>query len=84
MNPFTTPREATSYVLGRIFEQAAIDGEAFTDLERKLLSGLVVEEEIETFEDLNEGEDAGKLWRKLDMLVSNSLERTRRYGGRDL
>lgn len=84
MNPFTTPREATSYVLDRIFEQAAIDGVAFTDVERKLLSGLVVEEEIETFEDRNEGEDAGKLWHKLDILVRHALQRARQYGGRDL
>ena len=84
MNPFTTPREATSYVLDRIFEQAAIDGVAFTDVERKLLSGLVLEEEIEIFEDRNEGEDAGKLWRKLDILVRHVLERARQNGGRDL
>src|SRR6266496_1483957 len=84
MNPFTTSREATAYVLDRIFEQAASDGLIFTDFERKLLYGLATEEEIDAFEDRNEGDDAENLWRKLDVLVRHGLGRERQRGGRDV
>jgi hypothetical protein len=83
MNPFTTSSEATAYVLDRIFEQAASDGSTFTDFERKLLYGLATEEEIDAFEDLNEGDDAERLWRKLDVLVRHGLEREGQRGGRE-
>jgi len=84
MNPFTTSREATAYVLDRIFEQAASDGSIFTDFERRLLYGLATEEEIDAFEDRNEGEDAERLWRKLDILVRHGLEREGLRGGREV
>lgn len=75
MNPFTTPQEATAYVLDRIFEQAAREGSIFTDFERRLLHGLATEVEIDSFEDDNEGEEADRLWRKLDVLIRHGLER---------
>lgn len=84
MNPFTTSSEATAYVLDRIFEQAASDGSSFTNFERKLLYGLATEEEIDGFEEQNDGEDAERLWRKLDVLVRHGLERQGQGGGRDL
>jgi hypothetical protein len=84
MNPFTTSSEATSYVLDRIFEQAASDGSTFTDFERKLLYGLATEEEVDAFEDRNEGDDAERLWRKLDVLVRYGLEREGQRGGREV
>ena len=77
MNPFTTSCD-------RIFEQAASDGSMLTDFDRKLLYGLATEEEIDAFEDRNEGDDAGELWRKLDVLVRHGLERERQRGGRDV
>jgi hypothetical protein len=73
MNPFTTPHEATAYVLDRIFEQAVGDGSMSTGFERRLLYGLTTVEEIDAFEDQNEGEDAERLWRKLDALVRHAL-----------
>ena len=84
MNPFTTSHEATAYVLDRILQQAAIDGLTFNDFERRLLYGLATEEEIDTFEDQNEGEDAERLWRKLDVVVRHGLEREGQSGGREL
>jgi hypothetical protein len=83
MNTFTTPHEATAYVLDKIFEQAAGDGSMFTGVERRLLYGLTTVEEIEVFEDQNEGEDAERLWRKLDVFVHHALELERQRGGRE-
>src|SRR5579859_3461101 len=82
MNPFTTPREASAYVLDRILEQASRDGSIFTDFERSLLYGLATDEEIEVFED--QGDDAETLWRKVDVLVRHVLEREGERGGRDV
>jgi hypothetical protein len=84
MNPFTTSPEATAYVLDKIFEQAASDGSIFSDFERRLLYGVATKEEIDAFEDRNEGDDAKRLWRKLDVLVRHGLEGEGQRGGREV
>jgi hypothetical protein len=68
MVSFTTPQEAKAFVIGKIVEQAATEGLVLINFERRLLHDTPTEQEIEEFEDRNDGSDA--------------LRREREKGGR--
>jgi hypothetical protein len=78
----TTPREAKAYVIAKIVEQAATEGLVLSNFERRLLYDTPTEQEIEEFEDRNDGSDAEDFYANIVLLTRHGLRREREKGGR--
>jgi hypothetical protein len=82
MNSFNDPREASSYVVGKILEQATAEGIELTQFERELMCGSVADDQVESFEDRNDGEDAEAFWSKIAQLIRLGIRKAKENGGR--